>query len=205
MGTSGITTFAHRGLCHRFYCSDDGGPAGLGLRAMQELKSKKPEEIIALIDAAKRVDFVEDEATPPTVEDMTRLRALTDLHVGKRSTRSWFCLTYKAQGSFLALLTRGYCPKGEPVGQPPYYFPHFEYIVDFDEGRFHMERTSFYKDAQQRSYSRALSHLDPMTADEVVSEMLAACRDAIQNEIAEGEVAAAAGKNTAANSSAPAV
>lgn len=112
MGTRSTTGVRIDGADKLSYNQFDGYPEGVGQGLIKELKSDI--EKLGLDGAigtwkqlARTMQLVHG-ATPPTAQQIEKLKPFTDLGVSRGSTDDWYCLLREAQGSLLKSFEAGY-------------------------------------------------------------------------------------------------
>lgn len=134
MGTRGLFGFFYKGKYYVIYNHWDSYPSGLGADVVKELKNAiKDGGLERWIELLIQIKVV-DESIPPTVEDIKKLAAYTNLKVSRQSTADWYCLLRDCQGSINEVLSSGYLlnhvdEKGIPCWE------EYAYIVNFDTNK----------------------------------------------------------------------
>lgn len=131
MSTSGFVGFVVDGIEKIGYVHFDAYPSGVGVDVVKWLSAV--EDFGPFADQARAL-IVIDGQTPPTPEDVERLRPWTNLNVGERSTEDWYCLLRETQGRPDQMLASGYI---EDAGGFPAdsLFCEWGYLVDLDDRR----------------------------------------------------------------------
>ena len=133
MGTRGLFGFYYKGKYYVAYNHFDSYPDGLGAAVVAELRRAVREnrlaEWIQLLEQLKVIS----PKVPPTAEDIEKLRPYTDLSVSGQSTKDWYCLLRKCQGSLEETLKSGYIDNNvDAQGRPDWKYLEYGYIVNFD-------------------------------------------------------------------------
>lgn len=133
MGTRGFITFVINGTEKTTYNHWDSYPSGLGETVLSWLKDAELDEARRL--AAELV--MVDGNTPPTSEQIERLRPHTDLSVSRQSADDWYCLLRGTQGDPAAILAAGFSvdASGFPADS---LYAEWGYVVDFDTQTFEL-------------------------------------------------------------------
>jgi hypothetical protein len=105
MGTRGAFGVVIDGEEKIGYNQFDSYPDGRGLDVLRF--ARDVEDWDAVKRRARELRVVSRE-TPPTPEDVERLRDWTDLSVSGQSTDDWYCLTRSAHGNLGEILACGY-------------------------------------------------------------------------------------------------
>lgn len=134
MGTKGTIKFIFNGKHITLYCQYDSYLSGLGTKLINELiellKEYTIEEIINKLDNVKVVyDINHESYYEPNNDEIKKLEKYTDLTVSHQSTKDWYCLLRKCQGSIIDTLDAGYafyqCNKDM-----------YNYVIDLDNLKF---------------------------------------------------------------------
>lgn len=148
MGTRGFITFVVDGTEKTAYNHFDSYPDGLGMDMLNWLRSGP-------VDAeAVRALRVMDESTPPTAEDIVRLRGYSwnaAQHGGPKDLRDgqqWYDLLHETMGNPARMLEAGAIEDASdfPCNS---LFAEYGYVVDLDAGRFEV-----YEGFQRGAHSR---------------------------------------------------
>lgn len=136
MGTRGIMGVRIDGQDKLTYNHYDSYPDGLGAAMVKDIRSliktKKFET------QAREIIFINPE-TPPTQEQIEKLRPYTDLGVSNQSTSDWYCLTRKLQGNLKDTLAAGVMVDSHNFMNDS-LFCEWAYIVNLDDGLFEVYR-----------------------------------------------------------------
>lgn len=131
MGTRGLFGFHYKGKFYVAYNHFDSYPDGLGNDIIKEIKKAISNGTFESWKLKLENIKCIDEETPPTTEDIQKLKPYTDLNVSTASTSDWYCLLRKCQGSLELILESGYLNNHVKKDGKP-YFQEFAYIVNFD-------------------------------------------------------------------------
>lgn len=141
MGTRGTTGFRLNGQDKVAYQQFDSYPDGVGKQVVEDLKELLP-DLLGLKEKVKAARVVTNQ-TPPTPEDIEKLRAVTDLEVSNQSTNDWYCLVRQTQGMPKLILDCGYILDSASFMHES-LFCEFGYIINLDDLVL-----EFYKGFQQ--------------------------------------------------------
>jgi hypothetical protein len=146
MSTRGFVGFVADGKEKIAYCHYDAYPDGLGLDVLNWLIGAAADmERLQLAASALRVVTAEDI---PTAEDVEQLRPWTNLHVGEKSTESWYCLLRETQGAPGQMLRAGVIEDASNFPADS-LFAEWGYVVDVDAGTFEA-----YEGFQEKSHEK---------------------------------------------------
>lgn len=137
MGTHGLHGFYYQGKYYVTYNQFDGYSEGLGSWVWQELyQAITSDNLEDWKNKVANLVVVDDNALQqPTEEQIEQLKPFTDLGVSRRSTRDWYCLLRKCQGSLVRVIESGHVYNYvNSAGKPA--FDTFMYIVNFDLNQF---------------------------------------------------------------------
>lgn len=132
MGTRGTITiiFKNKKIC--LYNHWDSYPSGLGIKILRELlillEKYSIEELIVLFDNIKIVN----ETIEPTEDDIKNLEDYTNLEVSTQSTKDWYCLLHRCQGSIISVLAAGYALDNDNDST----WIEYNYNIDLNECNF---------------------------------------------------------------------
>jgi hypothetical protein len=120
------------------YNQFDGYPSGVGAEILAELqerfKNRVYEDVIGeLKQKARTARLIAQDSTPSDgdIRKMQQLGAV-DLSVSKQSTKDWYCLCRKHQGSILQRLDAGVFLDGN-FGIEPKSWCEYGYILNLDD------------------------------------------------------------------------
>lgn len=153
MSTRGIFGFRVGGQDKLSYNHCDSYPEGLGADILHDLKKLiKHHGIGYIIEKAEQIKII-NENVEPTVDDVFNLRAYTDLSVGRRSTKDWYCLTRKLQGDIATTLEAGYM-HGDNNFINESLFCEWGYIINLDDNVLEVYKGFQHEPHKQGRYSK---------------------------------------------------
>ena len=135
MGTRGTFGFVVDGEEKLAYNHFDSYPSALGVDVLNWLRTADLAEVKAKAGAVRLVT----DATPPTPEDVERLRKWANTGVSTTQLDEWYVLLRDTQGDPAAILEAGVMEDG---GDFPLdsLFCEWGYVVDLDAGTFEVYR-----------------------------------------------------------------
>ena len=134
MGTRGAFGFYQNGVTKVAYNHYDSYPDCLGSRmatfAQTVCKTKLAEQVTRLKEVPNR---------PPSNTEVVALKQFSNLDVGSKDIREWYCLLRKTQGNPEALLEAGFyeCALSFLADS---LFCEWAYIINLDDGVFEVYR-----------------------------------------------------------------
>ena len=135
MSTRGVYGFRVDGKDFVTYNHSDSYPRGLGEGILKDFKVLfKSHTINELKNKVRQIKLV-DNHIKPAEQDIKNLALYTDLDVSNRSTKDWYCLTYKLQGDLLAHIQSGYMLDEAKFLLRSLYC-EWAYIINLDEETF---------------------------------------------------------------------
>lgn len=135
MGTRGTITIIYQGKIIKIYNHCDSYPDRLGEELVKQIKYIL--RVFGLDWFKSKVLNVRivDETTPPTEEEIEKLKPYTSLFVSSQSTSDWYCILRKTQGDIKAMLECGYAL--------PYDGDETcNYVIDLDNNLFYYKESS---------------------------------------------------------------
>lgn len=129
MGTRGFLGFVADGTEKIAYNHFDSYPSGLGTDVLGWLRRAVVDT--GSLQADVRRLRVVDETTPPTTQDIERLKPYADTNVGRQELDDWYVLLRKTQGNPEATLAAGVMLDGSDFPADS-LFAEYGYVVDTD-------------------------------------------------------------------------
>jgi hypothetical protein len=132
MGSRGTIQIRLKNKTITLYVHWDSYPTGLGNDLVNDIKllftTHSLEELVLLLDNLKIVNYDME----PTDEDIKLLEHYTDLSVSKQSTKDWYCLLRKCQGSLVKTIQSGYALDHNDNTED------YNYVLDFNDNAFYI-------------------------------------------------------------------
>ena len=145
MGTRGLYGFFYKGIYYLFYNHWDSYPEGLGANLIDEIKKAILQgDLNVWKDKLLALKVISDKIEP-TNEDIEKLKEYTDLSVGCQSTKDWYCLMRKCQGSYEKILNSGYYVNNKDYSKKDLLgdtFIEYSYVLNFDTNKFELYTNS---------------------------------------------------------------
>lgn len=134
MGTRGGFGVRADGVDKIGYNQFDSYPEGKGVEFLRTLKTLVAEiGMDGLRQKARDLRVVSDK-TPPTPEDIERLKPYTNLGVSEQSTQDWYCLTRESHGKLDKILECGYILDSADFMLDS-LFCEWAYVANLDTGK----------------------------------------------------------------------
>lgn len=135
MGSRGLFGFYYQNKYYVVYNHFDSYPEGLGKQIVDEIKQAIKDGKLNEWENKLQTIKIIDTNIDPTLHDIKKLYAYTDLSVSSQSQLDWYCLLRKTQGSLKKVIKSGYMINSVDADGSP-IFEQYAYILNFDTSTF---------------------------------------------------------------------